>query len=408
MKSRDLDAKQAKPIYGRITYAGKRKDWSTNIKINPKNWNKGNTCVSNKEKNYFQINQQLQKIKEELEKVYRDQQSLDIDITPSTLFNQYQGKEDYSNKKSILEVFEYHNLRMVEKSKIGKYSPNTIKRYEITLEKVKRFISSTYKKEDFYLEHLKVRFLVDFEHFLLTTDKISMNTAHKYIKNVKKVVNFAIAMNWLEIDPFKQFKCTYSNPDREILTQAEINTLANTQLPNEKLESVRDVFLFSCYTGFAYSDLANLTVDDISKGFDGDLWISTNRTKTGTKENLPLLPPAMALIEKYNDHACRIEKGKLLNVFSNQKYNIYLKTVAELCNINKKLTTHTARHTFATTITLTNGVPIETVSKMLGHKSIKTTQIYAKVIETKVSADMKALKAKLYPGQQNEENFKIG
>jgi site-specific recombinase XerD len=253
-----------------------------------------------------------------------------------------------------------------------------------------------YKIEDSPLPEMRLRFVTEFEHYLLTTDKLQSNTAHKYIKNLKKIMNMAVGLDWIPSNPFNQFKCSYTNPEREILNQDEINIILNKKMHTPRLEEVRDVFIFCCYTGFAYSDVYEFRQNAVMKGLDGTLWLSTLRQKTGTKESVPLLPTALEIIEKYRNNEYCKKQDKLLPVNSNQRYNAYLKEIADICGINKKLTSHIARHTFATTITLANGVPIETVSKMLGHHSIRTTQIYAKVVEQKVSDDMLSLKEKLF------------
>ncbi|HEY4787351.1 MAG TPA: site-specific integrase, partial [Bacteroidales bacterium] len=169
-----------------------------------------------------------------------------------------------------------------------------------------------------------------------------------------------------------------------------------------RLQHAKDMFVFSCYTGLAYIDAFNLTSQNIGIGIDGQYWISTCRKKTDQPVRIPLLPKAMEIIEKYKTHPYAIAKGKLLPIYSNQKLNSYLKEIADLCGITKPLTFHIARHTFATTITLSNGVPIETVSKLLGHGSIRTTQVYAKVIERKVSDDMSLLREKLTRATNND------
>jgi site-specific recombinase XerD len=179
------------------------------------------------------------------------------------------------------------------------------------------------------------------------------------------------------------------------LTKDELKTLYNKEIAVERLQHVRDIFLFCCYTGLAYADVKKLTPDNISKGLDGEYWIFVDRTKTGSTSNVPLLPIAVEMIEKYQTHPIVENSGHVLPVLSNQKMNAYLKELATICGINKNITFHMARHTFATTVTLSNGVSIETVGSMLGHKNLKTTQIYAKVVQEKVSQDMKKLKETL-------------
>jgi site-specific recombinase XerD len=200
-------------------------------------------------------------------------------------------------------------------------------------------------------------------------------------------------MEWLKHDPFKAFKCTLQPVIRECLTQAEIDTIQDKELVSARLENVRDIFVFSCYTGLAYADVKKLRHSEIVKGIDNKKWIQTYRAKTQTRVPIPLLPVADALIEKYSSY--KSPKGFIFPVLSNQKMNSYLKEIADVCGIRKTLTFHIARHSFATTITLSNGVPIETVSKMLGHTNIKTTQIHSKVVDLKISGDMQTLSERL-------------
>jgi len=205
-----------------------------------------------------------------------------------------------------------------------------------------------------------------------------------------------MAYGYIDRDPFTEFKTTYQDPNRApYLTQQEIDAIEAKEIKIERLRVVRDIFLFMCYTGLSYSDLAKLTQEDISTGIDGGKWIIGERNKTGNRFSIPLLPKALRILEKYADHPECAVKETILPMRSNQKLNSYLTEIADICGIQKNLTCHIARHTFATTVTLTNGVPIETVSKMLGHKNLQTTQIYSKVIDKKISVDMASLKVKL-------------
>lgn len=210
----------------------------------------------------------------------------------------------------------------------------------------------------------------------------------------------------MERDPFYNYKAQFKPVEREFLTQEEIMILYEKDLHFDRLRIVRDMFLFSCYTGLAYADVKKLTTDDIIKGIDGYQWIKTKRTKTDSVSSIPLLPMAMEILDKYQDHP-EVKRGPyILPVLSNQKSNAFLKEIAELCGIKKNLTTHLARHTFATTVTLSNGVPIESVSRMLGHKSLRTTQHYAKIVDRKISDDMSMLRAKLHPESEQKKDNK--
>ena len=221
------------------------------------------------------------------------------------------------------------------------------------------------------------------------------NTAMKHIKRLKRMVTLAYRMEWIDRDPFANFKIKIEKKEREFLTKEELEGIEGFNSSLERLNLVKDIFIFSCYTGISYSDIINLKGSDITVGIDGKYWIMADRVKTGTPFKIPLLPKALALVEKYSAHSKVLHNGSLLPKLSNQKLNSYLKEIADLCGIAKNLTFHMARHTFATTVTLSNGVPIETVSKLLGHTKLATTQIYARVVERKVSEDMNKLITRL-------------
>jgi site-specific recombinase XerD len=252
-----------------------------------------------------------------------------------------------------------------------------------------------YKESDIDILKINHAFITDYEFYLRSVRNCSNNTAVKYIKNFGKIIKICLANNWIDRNPFSNYKSKVRTVERVYLNEHEIQKLLNKEFLTERLSLVRDIFLFSCYTGLAYIDVKNLTKSHISMGIDGDKWIFTHRQKTESASKIPILPVTQMMIDKYADHPQCIAKGCLLPIFSNQKMNAYLKEIAGVCEINKELTFHIARHTFATTVTLSNGVPIESVSKMLGHKNLRTTQHYAKVLDRKVSDDMKQLKQKL-------------
>ena len=388
------------PLYIRVYIDSKRTEIATNIYIDPKEWDKRQLRVKASVKNNHLINGVIDKSRNQLQQIFLDFASRGLKTTAIEIKNVYIGKpaiiEEVPKDKTILEAFDYHNLKMAELVKISKVTNSTLTRYKITKNKVEAFMKETYKVDDKPLPEMRLKFVTEFEHFLLTVQNIQSNTAHKYIKNLKKIMNMSVGLDWIPSNPFNQFKCSYSSPDREILNQDELNVIMLKKLKIDRLKEVRDVFIFCCYTGFAYTDVYQFEHDAVMKGLDGEYWLSTNRQKTGTKESVPLLPVALEIIEKYRENQHCIKYNKLLPVNSNQRYNGYLQELATICGIKKHLTSHIARHTFATTVTLANGVPIETVSSMLGHNSIRTTQIYAKVVEQKVSEDMKLLRAKLF------------
>jgi site-specific recombinase XerD len=308
------------------------------------------------------------------------------------LRNVLKGTSDKS--KMIIAIFQQHNDQM--KSLVGKdFSPATLERYKTSLEHTKSFMEWKYGVSDMDIRKMDFEFVSQYEFWLKTFRNCNHNTTIKYIANFRKIVNRCIRSGWLEKDPFIGFKMTKKEVIPEYLTDHELATMAAKKFSSERLSQVRDIFLFCCYTGLAFADVKKLKASEIGVGIDGSKWIFTNRQKTDTISRIPLLPIALDIIEQYKDHPTCINSEKVLPVLSNQKYNEYLKEIANICGISKKMTTHTARHTFATTITLSNGVPMESVSKMLGHKNLKTTQHYARVLDRKISDDMNLLKAKM-------------
>jgi site-specific recombinase XerD len=384
-------------IYIRIFVDARKSELSIKHKIYKEQWDHIKKKVRPTCNSADHINSYMNTIESKVYEAYYQMRGEGQTITPVMLKNKILGKDpqSLSKEKTLLYAFETHNKQMEKEVEIGKFVKKTWERYKVTKRKVERFLRKR-GVQDIKLKELKLGFIKDFELFLMTEYDLQSNTAHKHIRNVKKVINMALGLDWIQVDPFRQFKCQYKNPTREVLTSEEIQALLDKDFGNKRLEQVRDVFIFCCYTGFSYQDLYNFKHDALTRGIDGEYWLSTNRHKTGVKESLPLLPVALDIVMKYqNDEKC-IKRNKLLPVLTNQCYNSYLKEIGNICKINKKITSHIARHTFATTITLANGVPIETVSTMLGHNSIRTTQIYAKVVEQKVSEDMKVLRDRLF------------
>ncbi|WP_449435065.1 site-specific integrase [Pedobacter steynii] len=220
------------------------------------------------------------------------------------------------------------------------------------------------------------------------------NTTVRYLKSLGKILRISLSLKWIDSDPMFGYKLKSKNVERSFLTEDELTKISEKHFLTERLSQVRDVFIFCCFTGLAYSDIEKLSLSNIKTGVDGKKWVCINRTKTGTRSAIPLLLPAIEVLERYSDHLYCVIKDRALPVSSNQKMNEYLKEIATVCGIDKPLSSHIARHTFATTVTLVNGVPMESVSKMLGHTNIRTTQIYAKVLDIKVSADMAILNDK--------------
>ncbi len=380
------------PLFARITIDGKRAEISLKRKVNPNKWNGKVGFLEGPKEETSTTNNYVTQVKAELLKLYTQMQTLDENITAESLKLRFTGVTE--EVKTLLQVIDYHNQQMSKMIGIDVVKI-TFAKYQCLRNKLVTFLKFQYKKSDIHLNDLNHKFVTNFEYFLKSHLKNAHNTTMKDIKNLKKIVNLAVQNDWLDKNPFTNFKCTYKRVEREVLTNEEILAIENKDFRIERMQHVRDLFIFSCYTGLAYADVMKLTPKNVTLGIDGDYWIFTNRKKTDESVRIPILPKAFAIIEKYKNHPIVVNSGLLLPHFSNQKLNSYLKEIADVCSIDKNLTFHLARHTFATTITLTNGVPIETVSKLLGHTSIRTTQIYAKVIERKVSDDMNVLRNKL-------------
>ena len=315
----------------------------------------------------------------------------ELEITIENLKNALHHK--LNRKRMLVPIFQDHNNKI--KELIGKeYAPGTLERYTTSLKHTIEFMQWKYNRSDIDITKIDHAFVTDYEFWLRSVRNCSNNTAVKYIKNFNKIIKLCLANDWLDKNPFANYKAKVKEVERVYLTEAEIQSIIEKDFKTERLSLVRDIFLFSCFTGLAYIDVKNLTKSHISHGIDGEQWIFTHRQKTESASKIPILPITQMIIDKYDNHPQSNNEDKLLPILSNQKMNAYLKEIAAICEINKELTFHIARHTFATTVTLTNGVPIESVSKMLGHKNLRTTQHYAKVLDRKVSEDMKILKDK--------------
>jgi site-specific recombinase XerD len=323
-------------------------------------------------------------------------------FTKESLRLKWYGIEERTH--SLVEVFRQHNDQL--KSLIGKdNSKATYGKYRTTLDHTKAFLKWKLERTDIEISSISFSFITDFEFWLKSVQNCNHNTTIKYISNLRKIINLCIKNGWLIRDPFVGFKMTKKEVIREILTEEELQTLISKDIQNPRIRQVRDIFIFSCFTGLAYIDAKRLKRSEIVIGMDGERWIYTRRKKTDSPTRIPLLPVVQDIMEIYKDHPQCLNQDCLLPVPSNAKLNAYLKEVADICGIDKYLTFHIARHTFATTVTLNNGVPIESVSKMLGHKSIKITQIYAKILDKKVSEDMSILRQK-FGNSPNQNKLK--
>jgi site-specific recombinase XerD len=391
---RHYEEGQPKPIYIRITVDSQRAEVATGREIDPNFWHHGKISVKRMTEELRELDSYLDALKE---KLYAAHQALireNKTITAEAIKNKYTGVSEKA--RMLVPIFQKHNDE-VETLVPKEYSPGTLERYKTSLSHTEEFLKWKYNLSDIDIRDINHEFITDYDFFLRSVRKCANNTTVKYIKNFKKIIRICIANGWLDRDPFVNYKVKLKEVERPFLSEDELDIIINKHFKVPRINQVKDIFLFSCFTGLAYSDVKKMSYENIATGIDGEKWLFINRTKTDTASRVPLLPTALDILDKYKDHPQCINKQKLLPVLSNQKMNAYLKEIADLCEINKELTFHIARHTFATTVTLNNDVPIESVSKMLGHKNIRTTQHYAKLLDKKVSNDMQTLRDKFKP-----------
>ncbi|MGN6395664.1 MAG: site-specific integrase [Mucilaginibacter sp.] len=379
-------------VYLRIIVDGKRMEVTAGRECDPSLWNNATNRLKGNREDAKAFNRYLDHVYAQALDAHQALIVAKEEITPEAIKNKLLGKDKSS--RMLIEIYRGHNREMA--ALVGsEYAKGTLGRYEISLRHTANFIKWKFDKPDIDICKIDHHFVTSYEFYLCTQRNCANNSAVKYIKNFGKIVRICLANGWIEKDPFLKFKSKVKRVDRVFLDANELQHIADKEIDTERLAQVRDIFVFSCFTGLAYADVQKLSRQEIVLGPDGELWINTKRRKTDTLSKIPLLPSAVAIIKAYSkrpDVAC---SDKVLPVLSNQRMNAYLKELAAICGINKPLTFHIARHTFATTVTLANGVPIESVSKMLGHTDIKTTQHYAKVLDMKVANDMALLRQKL-------------
>ena len=381
----------------RVTVDGSNTQFSSKIDIHPDDWDvskgQAKTGKGYNTKN-SELNRLLDNMRAELTVHYNRLMNTKGYALPEQIRNAFLGLEE--KEKTLIAYFTQFNEQY--KQKVGiTVTQRTYTRYELTKQRLIEFMQEKYHVTDKQVREINTIFIENFYLYLRNTSQIANNTAMKFVQRFRTVLNYAKNTGLDFIDPFANYRFNFEKVDRGYLEQAEIDHIHNKKFTSKRLEQVRDMFIFSCYTGLSYIDLCNLTPDNIKTGFDGKLWIMTKREKTGVDSNIPLLEIPRQILTKYEG---RIKNGKLLPVISNQKMNDYLGEIAQICEIDKRITFHMGRHTFATEICLTQGVPIESVSKMLGHSNIQTTQIYARVVDRKVSHDMNVLERKINSRKQ--------
>ena len=393
------------PLYARVTVNGKRIEISLKRKVKISYWNSNRNRLKGKNPYSKLINSYLDQVQNKIYESYQELKSKDKLISPQNIKAKFLGEDEEHH--SLSDIIEYHNQQAKDTLRWG-----TLKNYYTTQRYIKEFIKSKRRTADVYLKELSYKFLVDFEQFLRNYQQrnnqksMGNNTVMKHIERFRKMITLAYKLEWLEKDPFIKFEAKFDKVERGYLTEMELEAIEEKQFSILRLQLVKDLFIFSCYTGLSYIDVINLIEDNINFGIDGELWIIKKRIKTNKLLRIPILPEAKKLIDKYKTNPKSKINGTIFPKISKQKLNAYLKEVADVCSIKKNLTFHLAPHTFATTVTLTNGVPIETVSQLLGHSRISTTQIYAKVIERKVSEDIAALKIKINQSNRSKLCYK--
>jgi site-specific recombinase XerD len=379
-------------IYVKITVDGKATELSTKRKCELSRWSTAAGRESGNKESTKELNYYLDTLEQMIYQAKRTLNDSDKPVSGQAIKDIITGVTE--KQRMILDVFQHHNDQMKALEGID-FALGTIGRYEISKQHTRDFIKWMYKTDDKPIKELDYEFISQYAFWLKTVRKCNHNSTMKYLANFKKIVLICVKNRWLPGDPFANFKLTKKTVEKIALTEAELKRVIEKKFDTERLSLVRDIFVFSCYTGLAYADVKNLKRSDIKDGVDGKEWIFINRQKTNSASHLPILGQAKKILNFYQEHTRCADSGFALPVLTNQKMNAYLKEIADTCNIETELTFHIARHTFATTVTLNNGVSMESVSKMLGHSSIRQTQHYAKLQNYKVSQDMLLLEKTL-------------
>jgi len=389
------------PIYARINVDQKRLSISLKRKVPIKSWNADKKVYAGNSAKAKDFNRYLDLSKSRIYECYQELRDEGKVITSKAIKERF--LKDDQKSHSLQELITYHTKKIEHTLTEG-----TIRNFGVTENYINRFLNSK-KNKDILLSQLDYQFLSDFATFLNGyypqghPKAMSNNTVMKHIQRLRKMVTLAYNLEWVDNDPFRRWKMSFDKVDREFLSDSELVNLADYNFKISRLDRVRDLFIFSCYTGLSFVDIKNLTRNNIWLGdSQGSKWITTFRQKTNTKVKIPLLHRAETIIKKYDGHPVTQISGSLLPTLTNEKANLYLKEIASKAGIEKNLTFHMARNTFASTVALSNGMPIETVSKILGHSKITTTQIYARVMDHKIKTDMDAVQERL-----NEKALKI-
>jgi integrase/recombinase XerD len=396
---KDKASKGIAPLYVRITINKKFVDISLKRRLKLISWDHKFQKVIGADKELKEVQEKVRQTRTEINSAY-DALRYNKEVLTADSIKNFLESDGEEEQTTLLFLMNYHNT---EVKKL--LEPGTMKNYYSTERYVKEFLVKRKKRTDIYLSQLDYKFIIDFEIYLRQREPdkgqrpCTNNTVMKHIERLRKMINIALKNDWIVKDPFLRFERHMIHKDRQCLELEELETIKALDFDIHGQEIVRDTFVFSCYTGLAFADVCNLSSEHLVTDIEGEKWIEMVRQKTanfsGKKFYVLLLPEAIELIKKYRGHPMASYTGTVFPIYSNQATNRYLKVISKMANLNFALTYHIARHTFATTVTLENGVPMESVSKMLGHSSIRTTQIYSKVKKKKVSTDMKILRERL-------------
>jgi integrase len=366
------------PLLFRLTVNGRRWDSALNTGINPADWDPKKEKATGDDSFSNLVNETVESTKFRIHKIKLGFEDEGKALTLEAVKNKFLDKD--KNHRTILALFQKHNEEC--EIKVGvQVTYSTYERYKTCYKHTKEFIKKEYKVEDLPITEMNRRFYDRFEYYLKKEKKCAHNTTVKYIRNFNKIVRIAVEQGWLMKTPYREIGYHLEEIDKPYLSIEELNSIIEKEISIKRLDIIRDLFVFCCHTGLAFSDIRELTDENIQIGVDKNRWIIKKRKKTNIVSKIPLLDTPARIIEKYKDYPRSPNKITLLPVPSNQKMNSYLKEIGDITDIKKILTTHTARRTFATTIMLHNGVSMEAVSKMLGHTSLFMTRKYAKVDE---------------------------
>ena len=348
-------------------------------------WNQKKECSKGKDRAATELNHYINTVRAKILQIHRELEIDNKTITADIIKDCFYGRDKV--QRSLLEVYAEHNEKC--RALIGKeYTESTVTKFDTSINRLKEYIRSRYHRDDMMLAELDGQFIRDFDFWLKTDKHCQNNSALKHLKNLKKVVRIALANGWIKKDPFYGIRFKQEKVNVEFLSREELDILMNKEFTIKRLEQVRDIFVFCCFTALAFVDVQQLSREHLIKDNNDALWIRKARQKTNQMCNIPVLSIPQRILRKYEDNAECIKKGVLLPVISNQRMNAYLKEIVDLCSITKRLTTHVARHTAATVVFLANDVSMENVSKILGHSNIRMTQHYARVLDSSIMRDM--------------------